>query len=233
MLLLFDIDGTLIRASPHAHQRAMLDAVGEVYGVEFPAGEDPIGRVVPNGKTDRQIVREMLEPRGIAPADVDRGFPDFERVACERHSASRNQVLTGDERDRTAALLRRLASSGHRLALVTGNLEPIARRKMELAGLAGFFGPGQGGFGSDAEARPELVPLARRRAGGDAPHPAADTVVIGDTPLDVAAAHADGVRAIGVAGFRHTREDLLGAGAEAAIDELDQVEQALASIAPR
>jgi phosphoglycolate phosphatase-like HAD superfamily hydrolase len=232
VLLLFDIDGTLIRASPRAHQQAMLEGVQAVYPVSFAPGEDPIGQVVPNGKTDRQIVREMLEPRGIAPADVDMGFPEFERIACERHSASRDDVLVGEERERTAAVLRRLAGAGHVLALLTGNLEPIARHKMSLAGLGGFFAEGQGGFGSDAEARPELVPLARSRAGNNGtPWPREDTVVIGDTPLDVAAAHADDVRAIGLAGFRYTRDDLLAAGADAAIDELDQVESALDAFA--
>ena len=53
----------------------MLTAVQQVYGVSFTPDEDPIRQVVPNGKTDRQIVREMLEPRGIAPQAVDAGFP--------------------------------------------------------------------------------------------------------------------------------------------------------------
>jgi phosphoglycolate phosphatase-like HAD superfamily hydrolase len=233
VLLLFDIDGTLIRASPHAHQRAMLAAVQEVYGVSFGPGDDPIGQVVPNGKTDRQIVREMLEPRGVAGTAVDEGFPAFERIACDLHSASRDEVLTGEVRDRTAALLRGLRDEGHVLALLTGNLEPIARHKMALAGLSEFFAPGLGGFGSDAEARPELVPLARRRAAGPdgRPHPREDTVVIGDTPLDVAAAHADDVRAIAVGGFRWTRDELLARGADAAVDELHEVAAVLADFA--
>ena len=232
MLLLFDIDGTLIRASPKAHQRAMLAAVQEVYGVTFEPGEDPIGKVVPNGKTDRQIVREMLEPRGVTPEDVTAGFREFERLACEHHSASRDEVLVGDERSRTAAVLQSLADDGHVLALLTGNLEPIARHKMDLAGLGRFFAPGLGGFGSDAEVRAELVTLARERASvNGAPYPREDSVVIGDTPLDVAAAHADGVRAIGLGGFRYTRQDLLDAGADAAVDELTEVEEALARLA--
>ena len=232
MLLLFDIDGTLIRASPKAHQAAMLEAVRRVYGVAYGPGDDPIGQVVPNGKTDRQIVREMLAPRGVAGTAVDDGFPEFERMACELHSASRDEVLTGPVRDRTAALLRALRDKGHVLALLTGNLEPIARHKMELAGLARFFAPGLGGFGSDAEARPELVPLARERAAVNGqPHARDETLVIGDTPLDVAAAHADGVRAIGVGGFRYSSAELLAAGADAAVDELPEVEGAVAQLA--
>jgi phosphoglycolate phosphatase-like HAD superfamily hydrolase len=235
LLLLFDIDGTLIRASPKAHQRAMLGAVQEVYGVSFGPGEDPIGEVVPNGKTDRQIVREMLGPRGVGPDEVTAGFEEFERIACELHSASRDEVLASDERDRAAAVLRTLAGAGHLLALLTGNLEPIARHKMDLAGLGEFFVPGQGGFGSDAEARAELVPLARRRAAVDGrAHPREDTLVIGDTPLDIAAAQADDVRSIGVAGFRFSSDDLLAAGADAVVEELDELPPVVAELsAPR
>jgi phosphoglycolate phosphatase len=229
VLLLFDIDGTLIRERPLAHQAAMLEAVERAYDVKFADGEDPIGEVVPNGKTDRQIVREILDCRGVETAAIESGFDSFERLCSELHHGSERELLQGEARDRTVAALGRLVAAGHTLVLLTGNLEPIARRKMELSGLGAFFAAGQGGFGSDAEARADLVPLARSRAGtGRTPHPAGDTVVIGDTPLDVAAAHADGVRAIGVAGVRFSREDLLAAGAEAAVDELSELEPVLA-----
>lgn len=232
MLLLFDIDGTLIRERPVAHQAAMLEAIQRVYGVEFADGDDPIGEVVPNGKTDRQIVREILERRGITGGAVDTGFASFERVCCELHHFSERPLLEGPARDRTVAALGRMSTAGHLLVLLTGNLEPIARRKMELAGLSAFFAAGQGGFGSDAEHRPDLVPLARKRAAANGrPHPASDTLVIGDTPLDVAAARADGVRAIGIAGVRFSRDDLLAAGAAAAVDELDELEPVLAGLA--
>ena len=229
MLLLFDIDGTLIRERPLAHQRAMIDAIERVYGVEFAPGETPIADVVPHGKTDRQIVREILARRGVDHGAVDAGFEEFERLSSELHHDLEQPLLSGDERERTAALLGRLAGSGHTVALLTGNLEPIARRKMELAGLGGFFAAHEGAFGSDAEARPALVPIARRRAGGagDA-YPARDTVIIGDTPQDVEAAHADGARAIAITGHRYGRDDLERSGADAVVDDLDEVEGVLA-----
>jgi phosphoglycolate phosphatase-like HAD superfamily hydrolase len=232
VLLLFDIDGTLIRERPLAHQRAMLDAIERVYGVAFEPGEDPIAVVGPHGKTDRQIVREILAARGVDGGAVDDGFERFEQVSCELHHAGERPLLAGDARERTVAALAALAAAGHTLALLTGNLEPIGRRKMELAGLGAFFAAGQGAFGSDAEARPELVPIARARAGANGlAHPAADTLVIGDTPLDVAAAHADGVRAIGVSGTRFSGADLLAAGADDAVDELAELERAVARLA--
>jgi phosphoglycolate phosphatase-like HAD superfamily hydrolase len=229
VLLLFDIDGTLIRERPLAHQRAMAAAVERVYGVRFRDDEEPIAEVGPHGKTDHQIVRAIIAARGVDDGAVDAGFAEFDRVCCELHHAGERPLLSGDDRERTAAALEELARAGHTLALLTGNLEPIARRKMELAGLGDFFARGQGGFGSDAEARPKLVPIARERAGVNGrPHPADDTVVIGDTPLDVAAAHADGVRAIGITGHRFSRDDLVAAGADAVVDELDEIAAVLA-----
>ena len=84
----------------------------------------------------------------------------------------------------------------YRLALVTGNLEPVAHRKLAAAGIGHFFARGQGGFGSDAEERGELPAIARARAGGWARE---RTVVIGDTPRDIACARVDRVRVIAVA----------------------------------
>ena len=207
----------------------MLGAVEQVYGVTFEPGEEPIRKVVPNGKTDRQIIREMLVPRGVNDAEVDAGFADLERIACELHARSSEPTLTPEASRQAADVLAELQADGHVLALLTGNLEPIARHKMALAGLDGFFPPGQGGFGSDAEHRPDLVPLARVRAGGDgSPYPAQDTIVIGDTPLDVAAAIAGGVRSIGVAGMHHSRDALLESGADAVVNELDEIPRLVA-----
>ena len=101
----------------------------------------------------------------------------------------------------------------YRQALVTGNMEAIARRKLASAGIGHHFAAGQGGFGSDAEDRSELPAVARARAGGWARD---RTVVIGDTPRDIACARADGVRVIGIATGPFTVEAL--ADADAVVD---------------
>jgi phosphoglycolate phosphatase-like HAD superfamily hydrolase len=102
-------------------------------------------------------------------------------------------------------------------ALLTGNFEPIARLKLERAGLGRHFAEGQGAFGSDHEDRAALPAIARHRAAVNGrPHPRADTVVIGDTPADVACARADGVHCLAVASGPYPAEDLRGADAVAA-----------------
>jgi len=231
MLILFDIDGTLVPGRPQAHQDALIGALVEVYGLELCEGENPVADAEPWGKTDRQIVRDVLHARGLSDAEIDAGLPALERRACDLHSGTSEPRLAGEPRETAAATLEALQGAGHRLALLTGNLEPIARQKMELCGLAGWFPPGQGAFGSDSEHRAELVPIARRRAGADGrPYPREDTLLVGDTPLDVAAAHADRVRCLAITGRRFGRAELLAADADAVVDDLAELPELVSSL---
>jgi phosphoglycolate phosphatase len=230
VLLLFDIDGTLVRGRPLTHQAALTEAATEVFGLRFEPGTDPVAEVEPWGKTDRQILHEVLARADIAAPGVD-AVARWEELACEAYARLEVEREHGAETAQlaaTAATLGRLRDAGHALALVTGNLEPIARRKLEMRGLGGYFPSGQGGFGSDSELRAELVAIARRRAGQDGrAYPREDTLLIGDTPLDVAAAQADGVRCIGVTGARFAEVDLRLAGADAVVASVPGVEFAL------
>ena len=113
------------------------------------------------------------------------------------------------------------AEAGHVNSLLTGNIEPVAHHKLAAAGLGHWFDRGQGAFGSDAEDRRELVPIARKRAGG---WPRERTVVIGDAPGDVACALADGAVPVALLGH-FGREEL--AGARAFIERLADLKEAL------
>jgi phosphoglycolate phosphatase len=198
-----------------------------VFGLEVAPGEDPVRAVEPWGKTDRQILRDVLAVARIDAPDAD-AVERWERVACAAYMRLEVDRDSSPELDATAATLERLRERGHRLALVTGNLEPIARRKLGLRDLARFFPEGQGGFGSDADLRPALVPIARARAGDNGrPHPAEDTVLIGDTPRDVEAALADSVRCVGITGGRFDAQTLREAGAIETVDSIPEVEAAL------
>src|SRR4051794_22680404 len=200
----------------------MARAAVEVFGLPPETDAASVRAVEPWGKTDRWILRELLEAHGVsAPGKQD--LARWESAACAAYEEIENGSPTDGDR-RTAALLERLRDAGHRLALVTGNLEPIARRKLAQRGLGDAFAAGQGGFGSDGEDRAELVRLARERAGSP---PLAETVLIGDTPYDVRAGLTAGVRVIGVAGERYPRDVLLGAGADAVVEDLDELEPLL------
>src|SRR4051812_49368789 len=102
----------------------MARAAVAVFGLS-PETDEASGRAVEAwGKTDRWILRELLEAHGL-PAPAPDALERWERAACAAYEELENGSPTDGDR-RTAALLERLAASGHRLALVTGNLEPIA-----------------------------------------------------------------------------------------------------------
>ena len=197
LLVLFDIDGTLVRRASAEHAAAVHAALHDVYGVVDAAAV----RVDAAGRTDVEIARRILLLAGVDARRVDAGLDDF-RAAAARHYA---RLVPADLSSTVApgigALLESLAARpDRRLSLVTGNLEPIARLKLKAAGLGHFFARGQGGFGTDDEDRTQLPAVARARAAGAGrePWPRERTVLVGDTPRDIACARADGVRCIAV-----------------------------------
>jgi phosphoglycolate phosphatase len=165
-----------------------------VHGLGPLAGEVEVA-----GRTDQAIARDLLAAAGVRGAEVDerarevlsRTVVEYERLVDDDLSSF---VAPG-----VVSLLSALADrpSEFRLSLVTGNLEPIAHLKLGRAGIGAFFERGQGGFGSDSEHREELPAIARARASSP-PWPRQRTVVIGDTPRDIACARADGVRVAAV-----------------------------------
>jgi phosphoglycolate phosphatase-like HAD superfamily hydrolase len=197
VLLLFDIDGTLMLRAADDHRDAVYAAVRRVWHVRRPEE----ARVEVAGRTDPQIARSILLAHGVDAERVDERMPDFKRAAAEEYARRCRSDLRAFVAPGVAEVLAALAERpGVHLSLVTGNLEPIARLKLGRAGLGEYFERGQGGFGSDHEDRTELPAIARARAGRPgAPYPPERTVVIGDTPLDVACARADGVRCLAVA----------------------------------
>jgi phosphoglycolate phosphatase-like HAD superfamily hydrolase len=132
--------------------------------------------------------------------DVDAGWADVRRAAASAYQRLCPADLSARVAPGMVELLTELSGrpDEFRLSLVTGNLEPIARLKLERAGVGRFFESGQGGFGSDHEDRGRLPAIARSRA-SDPPWPRERTVVIGDTPRDIACARADEVRVAAVA----------------------------------
>jgi phosphoglycolate phosphatase-like HAD superfamily hydrolase len=100
------------------------------------------------------------------------------------------------------------------LSLLTGNYEAVARLKLARAGIGRHFPSGQGAFGSDSEDRAALPGIARRRAGvSGVAHAREHTLVIGDTPRDIACAQADGLRCVAVATGPYREAQLAGADA--------------------
>ena len=110
-------------------------------------------------------------------------------------------------------------------SVLTGNIRSVAEVKLAALGLREWLDLCIGAYGDDHEDRTELVHVARRRAAAVHGRSAAEfggtaTVVIGDTPLDIAAALAAGARAVGVATGSYSTDDLAMAGADAVLPDL-------------
>ena len=211
LLLLWDIDGTLLQRASLEHAEAMRRALVRVHGALELDGH----HVEAAGWTDAAIARDLLIAAGHASTAVDARADDVITACCELY----DELCPADLSPRLApGIPEALASLGGRpdavrFSLVTGNVERIARLKLARAGIGDWFPEGQGGFGSDAEDRELLPPIARQRAGG---WPRERTVVIGDTPRDIACARADGLRVVAVATGPFSVEAL--ADADAVVD---------------
>jgi phosphoglycolate phosphatase len=195
-----------------AHAQALREAAARVHGLPSLDGHE----VEVAGRTDASIMRDLVMAAGVDAETNDARWPEVRDAAV----AAYEQLCPADLSDRLAPgveeLLAALAArpDEFRLALLTGNLEPIARLKLDRAGIGHYFEPGQGGFGSDHHNRAQLPGIARARAGD---WPRERTVVIGDTPRDIACARADGVRVAAVATGLFAVAEL--ADADAVVDD--------------
>ncbi len=213
LLLLFDIDGTLLIGAHGEHRDAIHEALRDVYGIPDPAA----ALVEAPGRTDPELVRLIALHCGVSAERVDERMAEAQDAACAAYARLVPDDLAATVAAGVGELLEELGGrDGLVMALVTGNYEGIARLKLARAGIGHHFASRQGAFGSDAEDRSELPGIARRRAGSAGrEHPRERTVVIGDTPRDIACARADGVRCLAVASGPFAPEQLLQADAVA------------------
>jgi phosphoglycolate phosphatase len=220
-LLLFDVDGTLVDCGgqPIAPFAA---ALLEVFGT---AGD--IERYNFAGCTDPQAVLELMTGAGFAAEEVRARLPamrDLYLAGLESTlERSRMRLLPGVEE----LLVRLAARPDVELALLTGNWEAGARTKLSRFDLNRFFP--FGAFGSDGFERGELPPVALARAEQRRGRPVAarDTLIIGDSPRDVACARAHGIPVLAVATGKTPAAALAAAGADWVVPELAAAEELL------
>jgi phosphoglycolate phosphatase len=225
-LVLFDIDGTLLR-SDGAGKRAIHRALLQVFGATGPADYHF------DGKTDKQIVRELMRFEGHGDEHIDASMQRlFELYLVYLHeelatSTGRARLLPG-----IPELLDALEVRGDIiLGLLTGNLEGGARAKLAAVGLE-FDRFRIGAFGSDHEHRPELPAIARTRTKGQLGIDIRGEamLVIGDTPADLTCGRSLGASAIGVATGRYSVEELRKHQPVAVFRDLSDTESVLRAI---
>ena len=210
--VLFDIDGTLLQGAGVEHGQALREAAARVHGLGSLDGVTAEYA----GRTDAAILRDLLRLAGVDDAAIDARAVEVREASAELFARLCPDDLSGFVAPGVPAVLADLAArpEDFRQALLTGNFEPIGRLKVARAGLGAFFEAGQGAFGSDSVSRARLPAIARGRAGD---WPRGRTVVIGDTPRDIACARADDVRVIAVATGPFGVEEL--ADADAVVDD--------------
>jgi phosphoglycolate phosphatase len=209
MLLLFDIDGTLLLKAAEWHRAALFEALSQVYGFDTVSGTP----VPTAGRTDTAIARDIARESGLEVGAFDERLAEFQtQCAAAFGRLCPPSLATHVGVGIREALDELNKEPNTRLSLLTGNYEPIARLKLERAGIGRYFARGEGAFGSDSEHRDLLGPIARARAGSaGVSYPRERTVVIGDTPLDIACARADGLGVIAIATGPHPAVDLASA----------------------
>jgi len=203
-LVLFDIDGTLLNSAGMG-RASMQRALGMIFG----SPGNPSYRY--DGKTDKQIVRDVMRMEGHADGQIDSRMDDLIELYLEGlRAGAKSGKFNVRPLDGIPEILDALeARNDVVLGLLTGNVEPGARIKLQAAGID----PERfrvNAFGSDHEHRPELPAIAQRRAGEHLGLELAGDrlVVIGDTPADIECGRSLGARAIGVASGHYTVEQL-------------------------
>lgn len=212
-LVLFDIDGTLLRrAGPH-HRQALVDAVRRVTGLETSTDHIPV-----HGMLDPDILTRMLRDAGASAAAIRRAMPAIIRHAQQIYV----RTVPGLQRKTcpgVRALLRRLQSRGLILGLVTGNLTRIGWTKLDRAGLKSYFR--FGAFGEMAKDRTGLARLAIRQARAQGWIAKATPIaLVGDAPSDIFAAKQNGIRAIAVCTGISTPAELQACGPDILLPDL-------------
>lgn len=197
---LFDIDGTLLRSRDRVHVDSFAASVQRITGFEVS-----LAGVTLHGSTDTAILREAFKQAGISSQVLEQHHAAILEAMCSAVHEQRHTMdlvlMPGVEE-----VLRHLASRGAILGLGTGNLEMIGWIKVERAGLREWFR--FGGFSDRFAVRSELIAhaaeKARELAGANA-----RICVVGDTPRDIEAAHANRIPVIAVATGRYSFDELM------------------------
>ncbi len=212
-LVLFDVDLTL-NTTGGAGRKAMSEVFRRLTGLE-----EPMAGISFDGRTDHAIFMEALALHNLADGDLAGMY----RKTTEAYLAQLQRTIgrTGGQVLRgVGEIVVALGAEGGAVGLATGNLRQGAKIKLGHYGLGERFAGG--GFGDDTPVRAEVVRVAIEAlasAAGVDPDPE-ECVVVGDTPLDVEAAHLAGARCLAVATGSYSVEALREARADWALADL-------------
>lgn len=242
-LVLFDIDGTLLSTKRRGWEPPFCEALEEVLMDEVAFMRDSIQEVAkirvnaykyrPGGKTDTQIIFELLEGMNVTEEEIHRLLPSFR----EKYLGKLRKVIqTREDAELKPGIPELLEALSKRpeavLSLLTGNFEEGARIKLSTHGLDRYFTFETGAFGDYAKERRELPGRAVEAAHKHLGQRFTDKniVIIGDTPNDVKCGKHLNVRTIAVATSNYSIEDLRAEQPDYAFPNLTETEKVIAAI---
>lgn len=212
---LFDLDGTVVKSGNTAHNAAFEYAAKTIYGATISSTFTEM-----QGKIDTQILIELLIPHGISEEEAKEKMPEAMQAMDEYFNQHKQEspptILPG-----VKELLEALKEKKVPMGLLTGNVEGIGWGKVEQIGIRSYFI--FGAFGNMAYTRNDLVPIAYKNLihATHGNYQLTDMVIIGDTPRDIACAHANGIQAFCVATGTYSEEELKKADADVVIPTLE------------
>ena len=224
-LLLFDIDGTLLNTGG-AGTLALRNTLTAMWGTAGDIDGYDLG-----GRTIREILRDLLTGAGIDEADIGPRFDEF----TDRWAPELARVIGDFPIQRCPGTLELIEVLAGRedvlLGILTANIERTAHIKLRAAGFDPDVFP-VGAYGDLSEVRADLVTAALRQAADHLGRPVAptDTILIGDTVLDVETAHAAGVRSLAVMTGGKSWEELSAADPHHLFEDLSDRDAALAAL---
>ncbi len=196
-LILFDIDGTLMEESP-AHTLSFNYACKKIYGVDTDINSFPR-----HGMTDTGIIYGLLKHTGITGLEIkdkiDIAFQTMINYVSSNIKPADYRLLYNIKN-----VLDILSINRYDLGILTGNIDAIARIRLQHAGIENYFITG--GYGNDNIIRSKLVDYAIERYGKNIKR--SEIYIIGDTPLDIKAAREASTMVIGVATGVYSTIDL-------------------------
>lgn len=208
---LFDIDGTLLSNWDSIHWDSFAASVRRMTGFEVTLEGIPVA-----GSTDTAILRAACTQAGVPAAIIENNLEAILESMCSTVKARQHEMrvalMPGVE-----DTLHYLAQRGALLGVATGNLETIGWIKIERAGLREWFK--FGGFSDRFPVRSELIGQAAEKARA-LTRSSASVCVVGDTPRDIEAAHANSIPVIAVATGRYSYDELLAEKPEACVTSL-------------
>jgi phosphoglycolate phosphatase-like HAD superfamily hydrolase len=221
-LVLFDVDGTIIKQGNRKHKLSFAHAFEKIFGVS--ASIDIIDY---SGRTDKEIIIETLKKVGLDEKEI---MPKLDETVKEMAEFYKNNLCENELESLIGVdeLLPALEGEGVLLGLVTGNIEAIAREKLKNVNLGSYFKVG--GFGDEDQNRTNLVKIAIKKARDIGFNPD-EVFVIGDTPRDIKCGKESGSRTIAVATGKHyTRKDLEACNPDFVFDDLSCKKEVLGAL---